>query len=41
MNSKGFNSYNSILIMVNKLIVRLYTANINSANIILSAFNIN
>ena len=25
MNKTGFNSYNSILIIVNKLIIRLYT----------------
>ena len=38
LNRTGFNSYNSILIIVNKLIVRLYTVIYDNS---LSAFNIN
>ena len=44
MNKTGFNSYNSILIIVNKLIIRLYTGMIRHflmvQNKILSAFNV-
>ena len=41
MNRTYFNRYNSILLVVNKLIIRLYTNDNNSANKILSVFNIN
>ena len=45
MNMTDFNSYNSKLVIVNKLITRLYTVmirqNNNSADKILSTFNVN
>ena len=41
MNRTGFNSYNSILIIVNKLIIRLMIRQITIVQTILSAFNVN
>ena len=44
MNRTGLNSYNSILIIVNKLITRSYTGMIRQIIIVqkkLSAFNVN
>ena len=38
MNRTGFNSYNSILIIVNKLIVRLYTAMIRQIIMVQTKF---
>ena len=40
MNRTGFNSYNSILIIVNKLIIRLYTGMIRHM-IVVQTNNVN